>query len=181
METIVDAILSSGSAEFSWHDEQYLIQQESNKGCHYLSLWRVIPKAACLCRVCFEVFDGISKETIEELFSQPLPDGHTVRDMVRSSETIRARVEAARERQRQRLAGTGETVNAQLSGQRLRDACRLDAASETMLRAAYTRLNLTARSYDRVLRVARTIADLAGSSGIEAVHLAEALQYRTQI
>ena len=98
-----------------------------------------------------------------------------------SSETIRARVEAARERQRQRLAGTGETVNAQLSGQRLRDACRLDAASETMLRAAYTRLNLTARSYDRVLRVARTIADLAGSSGIEAVHLAEALQYRTQI
>jgi hypothetical protein len=88
METIVDTILSGGAAEFSWHDEQYLIQQESNKGCHYLSLWRVIPKAACLCRVCFEVFDGISEEIIEELFSQPLPDGHTVRDLVQSPEII---------------------------------------------------------------------------------------------
>ena len=88
MKTIAELILSGGSAEFSYHDEQYLIQQESNKGCHYLSLWRVAPKAACLCRVCFEVFDGLSEETIEELFSQLLPDGHTVRDMVQSPEVI---------------------------------------------------------------------------------------------
>lgn len=88
MKTIAELILSGGSAEFSYHDEQYLIQQESNKGCHYLSLWRVAPKAACLRRVCFEIFDGISEETIEELFSQPLPDGHTVRDMVQSPEVI---------------------------------------------------------------------------------------------
>ncbi len=88
MKTIVEMILSSGSAEFSRHDARYLIQQESNKGCHYLSLWRTAPKAACLCRVCFEVFDGVSEETIEELFRQPLPDGRTVRDMVQSPETI---------------------------------------------------------------------------------------------
>ncbi len=89
MKTIVEAILTDGSAEFFCHDEQYLIQQESNKGCHYLSLWRVAPKAACLCRVCFEVFDGVSEESIEELFSQSLPDGRTVRDMVQSPEIIR--------------------------------------------------------------------------------------------
>ena len=89
MKTIVEAILTDGSAEFFCHDEQYLIQQESNKGCHYLSLWRVAPKAACLCRVCFEVFDGVSEESVEELFSQSLPDGRTVRDMVQSPEIIR--------------------------------------------------------------------------------------------
>ncbi len=86
MKTIVETILSDNSAEFSYQNEQYLIQQESNKGCHYLSLWRIKPKAACLCRVCFEVFDGVSEETIEELFSQQLSDGQTVRDMISGSE-----------------------------------------------------------------------------------------------
>ena len=98
-----------------------------------------------------------------------------------SSAAIRARVEKAREIQRKRLAGTGETVNARLSGELLRSSCRLDAASEAMLRAAYDRLGLTARSYDKVLRVARTIADLAGSEEIAAPHVAEALQYRARI
>ena len=64
MKKIAELILSGGSAEFSSHNEQYLIQQESNKGCHYLSLWRLNPKAACLCRVCFDVFDGVSEETM---------------------------------------------------------------------------------------------------------------------
>ncbi len=88
MKTIVEVILTDGSAEFSCHGERYLIQQESNKGCHYLSLWRVAPKPACLSRVCFEVFDGVSKETVEELFNLPLPDGRTVRDVVQSPEII---------------------------------------------------------------------------------------------
>ncbi len=86
MKTIVETILSEGSAEFSRQDARYLIQQESNKGCHYLSLWRVAPKAACLCRVCFEVFDGVSEETVEELFRLPLPGGRTVRDLIESPE-----------------------------------------------------------------------------------------------
>ncbi|MBO4676115.1 MAG: hypothetical protein J5633_01085 [Oscillospiraceae bacterium] len=90
MKTIAETILSDGFAEFSHHGIQYLIQQESNKGCHYLSLWRQSPGAACLCRVCFDVFDGISDETIEELFDQPLPDGKTVRDMIQSAEIITA-------------------------------------------------------------------------------------------
>ena len=82
MKSIVEMILSEGFAEFSCHDEKYLVQQESNKGCHYLSLWRTAPKAVCLCRVCFDVFDGVSGEIIEELFDQPLPDGRTVRDLI---------------------------------------------------------------------------------------------------
>jgi hypothetical protein len=86
MKTIVETILSGGSAEFTWHGESYLIQQESNKGCHYLCLWRLTPQAACLCRVCFEVFDGVSEETVEELFDQQFPDGHTVRDMLQGPE-----------------------------------------------------------------------------------------------
>ena len=82
MKTIAETILSAGFAEFSRHGEQYLIQQESNKGCHYLSLWRVSPHAACLCRVCFDIFDGVSEEIIKELFDQRLPDGRTVRDLI---------------------------------------------------------------------------------------------------
>ena len=89
MKTIVETVLSDGSAEFSCHGDAYLIQQESNKGCHYLSLWRRTPDAICLCRVCFDVFDGVSGETIEELLNQPLSDGRTVREIIQSSE-IRA-------------------------------------------------------------------------------------------
>ena len=88
MKTIVETLLSGGYAEFFHHGDPYLIQQESNKGCHYLGLWRLTPKAACLCRVCFDVFDGVSEETIEELFSQTLPDGRTVREMMQCPETI---------------------------------------------------------------------------------------------
>jgi len=94
-----------------------------------------------------------------------------------SSADICARVLAARQIQYQRQ---GEGVcNANISPAELGTLCPLEADASRMFAAAFQRLGLTARAHDRVLRVARTIADLDGASSIEAAHLAEALQYRT--
>jgi magnesium chelatase family protein len=91
-----------------------------------------------------------------------------------SSASIRARVEAARARQIER----DEALNARLQGRRLRNRTRLAPDARRLFDRALTQLALTARGHDRVLRVARTIADLEGAEGILADHLAEALQFR---
>lgn len=95
------------------------------------------------------------------------------------SAVIRARVNAARLLQQRRYAGTGTECNAYIGSKMLDKHCALDAACEKLMKDAFDRLGLTARSYDRILRVARTIADLASSEIIERRHLAEAIQYRT--
>ena len=94
------------------------------------------------------------------------------------SAVVRQRVLAARERQLARLAGTALTCNAELGPAGVRRWCVPDAPAETLLRAAMQRLHLSARAYHRVLKLARTIADLDGVEGIGAPHVAEALQYR---
>jgi magnesium chelatase family protein len=91
-----------------------------------------------------------------------------------SSEAVRARVEQARERQRQRSGG----YNATLSNPRIESSCRLDESGRRLLEQAIDRLGLSARAYHRVLKVARTIADLAAEETIRTTHLAEAVQYR---
>jgi len=91
-----------------------------------------------------------------------------------SSSVIKCRVEAARQRQ---LARQGKP-NALLSVTEIDSFCAPDAPSEALLRQAITRLNLSARAYHRVLKVARTIADLEGSEAIQITHIAEAIQYR---
>ena len=96
-----------------------------------------------------------------------------------SSERIRQRVVGARERQRLRLRVDGLFSNAQMSPRQLRQYCPLDAEGERMLETAMTRLGLSARAYDRILKVARTIADLEGAEEIGAAHLAEAVGYRS--
>jgi magnesium chelatase family protein len=94
------------------------------------------------------------------------------------SATIRARVLAARERQRARFAGTSVRLNAEMTTRQLRRLCPTPPAAERLLALAMTRLGLSARGHDRVLKVARTIADLDGSETTTADHCAEALQYR---
>jgi magnesium chelatase family protein len=98
----------------------------------------------------------------------------TVAQPSESSASIRSRVDAARSRQLTRDGG----LNARLQGRILRNRTRLDRDARGMFDLALTRLALTARGHDRVLRVARTIADLEGCEGIGAEHLAEALQFR---
>jgi magnesium chelatase family protein len=95
-----------------------------------------------------------------------------------ASQVVQQRVEAARQRQRARLHESGLASNAEMQPAQVRTFCRLDTAGRNLMRTAMDQLQLTARGYHRVLKVARTIADLAGAKRIEANHLAEALQYR---
>jgi len=97
-----------------------------------------------------------------------------------SSETIRNRVIAAREIQAVRYANSvGVYANAQMSSKQLTEICVIDNIGATLLKRAMERLNLSARAYDRILKVSRTIADLAASEKIKPEHLAEAIHYRS--
>ena len=97
-----------------------------------------------------------------------------------SSADVRARVMAARALQRERYkALPGVRCNAQLPSGTLRRFCRMTPAAEKILRSAFERLGYSARAYDRILRVARTVADLDGSEVLDTAHLSETLQYRT--
>jgi magnesium chelatase family protein len=95
-----------------------------------------------------------------------------------SSAAVRARVERARRRQRERFAEQPSHANAQMTAGELRRHCALDSSGERLLEQALERLALSARAHGRVLKVARTIADLAGEERVGAGHLAEAIQYR---
>jgi magnesium chelatase family protein len=95
-----------------------------------------------------------------------------------TSETVRARVEAARERQSARLRSAGIATNAAIPAAEVRKLCPLDAEPVALLEGAVTRGTLSARAFDRVVRVARTIADLGGAERIAREHVAEALLYR---
>ena len=94
------------------------------------------------------------------------------------SAAVRARVEAARARQTARFAGTALLTNADMGPRELEAHVALDAAGEGLMKAAVRQLHLSARSYHRVLKLARTIADLASEERVQAHHVAEALQYR---
>ena len=96
-----------------------------------------------------------------------------------SSRTIRDRVIRARERQLSRLAGEKIFANAAMTPRMIRRHCRIDTDSEQMLERAMTRLGLSARAYDRILKVSRTIADLEGSDEIRSTHVSEAVGYRS--
>lgn len=110
-----------------------------------------------------------------------VPAGDLVSRRAReSSRAIRRRVDRAREVQLRRYAEYRDVfANAHLRGKRIRAHCRLDEAGETLLRAAIRRLGLSARAYDRILKLSRTIADLEGRSDPAASHVAEAIQYRS--
>ena len=101
---------------------------------------------------------------------------------MRSGETsteIRERVIKAREIQRERFANENIYANAQMSSKMLRAYCQIDPSGQALLKTAMEKLGLSARAYDRILKVSRTIADLEGIESIQAYHLGEAIQYRS--
>ena len=95
------------------------------------------------------------------------------------SEVIRERVKQAREIQLKRFKDDGIFSNSQMSHKLTRRYCKLDDASRDLLKIAITELGFTARCYDKILKVSRTIADLEGKPDIESDHVSEAIQYRS--
>ncbi|AWV89812.1 YifB family Mg chelatase-like AAA ATPase [Bradymonas sediminis] len=96
-----------------------------------------------------------------------------------TSAAIQARVQRAREVQRARFAGGSTYANSQMRPSELRAHCKIDAAGHDLMEMVVDRLGMSARAYDRILKVARTVADLEGKANIEASHIAEAIQYRS--
>ena len=99
------------------------------------------------------------------------------------SQVNRSRVQAARDIQNKRFSSNGSDIvcNADMRVGEIRQFCKLQEEGQSLMRAAMSQMQLSARAYHRILKLARTIADLAGCEEIQSVHLAEALQYRPKL
>jgi magnesium chelatase family protein len=147
--------------------------------------WRGHPTGKCTCtdREVAKYVEKISGPLLDRIdlhVNVPSVEYEAMRRKTEpeSSAEVKARVDAARAIQTARFAGTEVSCNAYMTTEMIAKFCKLDAAGEALMQRSFERMGLTARSHDRILRVARTIADLDGEANISAIHLAEAIQYR---
>ena len=147
--------------------------------------WRGHPSGKCTCsdkevEKYVQKISGPLLDRIDLHVNVPSVEYEAMRRKTKpeSSAQVKARVDAARTIQAQRFQGTNIPCNAQMPPAMIGTFCQLDARCEALMRSAFERMGLTARSHDRVLRVARTIADLDGAEQIGVEHLSEAIQYR---
>jgi magnesium chelatase family protein len=103
----------------------------------------------------------------------------TARDSGEPSRVVKERINRARRLQSQRFKGAKIHSNAQMTSRHIKRFCSIDDASQSLLEMAIDKLGLSARAYTRILKVARTIADLAGEEAISSIHISEAIQYRS--
>ena len=147
--------------------------------------WRGHPSGRCTCsdkevEKYVQKISGPLLDRIDLHVNVPSVEYEAMRRKSRpeSSAQVKERVDAARAIQAKRFAGTAIPCNAQMPPPMIGEFCALDARCEALMKSAFERMGLTARSHDRVLRVARTIADLDGAEHIGVEHLSEAIQYR---
>lgn len=147
--------------------------------------WHGHPSGRCTCsdrdvEKYVERISGPLLDRIDLHVSVPTVEYEAMRrrETPESSADVKRRADAARAIQTRRFAGTDIPCNAQMTPAQIGLYCKLDAAGDALMENAFARMGLTARSHDRILRVARTIADLDGQENISPVHLAEAIQYR---
>ena len=173
----VSVVRVGGTARFPARFQLVGAANPCRRGCQTLELCVCTPveRQRYLGRLSRPLLDRIDLHV--ELPALPPADVQAVRPEESSAE-IRTRVAAARERQQLRFLGLSLRANSDMTTRHLRGFCRIPSEAEALLSAAITRLGLSARGYDRVLKVARTIADLAGDDGIAVEHVAEAIQYR---
>jgi magnesium chelatase family protein len=168
---------ASGISDFPARFQLVAAANPCRRGCASLDLCLCTPaeRARYLGRLSRPLLDRIDLHV--ELPALAPADFQTPAAGV-TTDAIRARVSAARQRQRARFRAAGIRVNAAMTPRQVRRFCEVPADAERLLAAAMTRLGLSARGHDRVLKVARTIADLAGAEDLAVEHCAEAIQYR---
>jgi magnesium chelatase family protein len=151
--------------------------------------WANDPQKACTCAIAIVTkyqkrISGPLLERIDIHIEVPRVDCEKLSGdrLGETSESIRKRVQAARDVQSRRFFDTPDIIsNADMRVGEIQQCCRLQDEGQGLMRAAKTQHNLSARAYHRILKLSRTIADLAGSEEIQSAHLAEALQYRPKL